>query len=787
MHSVVRVLAVAGLAAVSFTCADRTIAGGNRLAFLPIAPAWIEGPDGGPNIEIERVRGVLRSFGGTDSAVAEALVEGDSAVLEFLRVTVMGDSTQYGLAVQAFDSNEVLVFSSNDTIAVRPGENPPAAPEMQYVAPDASATSVEIQIAGTSAAATTLDWLGAKPGDLTCLHRVPDAAKTTSRQLTAIGRTASNAAVPNLRVGWTSLNENVATVTPEGVVTARCSNLTTKVVAKSFLDRTDTITINVVAPPFTLLMNPESVTLPRGTLDTLVAVVIDEEGNQSPAGSVTWTSSDPSKATVTGSPAGGIVTALRNGRVQITASSADRTTVGIVDVVRPQAASVTVIPAKDTLAFGQVRQFVARALDAAGNVIADAVDFQWTSSSTTHATVGATTGIVLAQSTATTTDATLTAAIDGKSGTAALKVVSNLPPGTLAGVVRDGSTDALLVGATVGIVGGASTTTDANGRFSLGGVAAGDDLSISKTGYTTITFFDAPAFPNTTIFVDDIPLPPAGGTGGITGKVINAITGTGVSGVTVSLYADLNSQPSPLRTSATPVATTTTASNGTYSFSGRAAGAYTLTAGGTGYATGIGVAVVVGGQPARNVADLILPPALNTNGLYVVLTWGASGTNVPADLDLHITGPLSSTDTSRFQVHSGNRARVSGTDTIATLDIADATGPGPEVASLRGAAPAGTYRFYVKNISHMASPGGKSLADSSDVRVDVFQGNRVIATFLPPAGDDGTVWEVFRFDGAKITPVGTITSPATPEVLPLRIPEGPLTPSGKTPIPVRRR
>src|SRR6185436_7741982 len=200
MHSVVRVLAVAGLAAVSFTCADQSISGGNKLAYLPIAPAWLTAPDGGPDIDIERVRGVLRSFGGTDSAVAEALVEGDSAVREFLRVTVLGDSTSYGLAIQAFDSNDVVVFSGTDTVAVRPGENPPAAPEMQYTAPDATATTVEIQVAGASATATTLDWLGAKPGDLTCLHRIPDATKTTSRQLTAIGRTAANAAVPNLRV-----------------------------------------------------------------------------------------------------------------------------------------------------------------------------------------------------------------------------------------------------------------------------------------------------------------------------------------------------------------------------------------------------------------------------------------------------------------------------------------------------------------------------------------------------------------------------------------------------------
>jgi hypothetical protein len=50
------------------------------------------------------------------------------------------------------------------------------------------------------------------------------------------------------------------------------------------------------------------------------------------------------------------------------------------------------------------------------------------------------------------------------------------------------------------------------------------------------------------------------------------------------------------------------------------------------------------------------------------------------------------------------------------------------------------------------------------------------------------VWEVFRFDGAKITPVGSITDGGgTPNALPMRIPETPMAPGTKAPIPVRRR
>lgn len=788
MHSVVRVLAVAGLAAVSLTCADRSVSGlRGKLAFLPIAPAWIQGPDGGPNIEVELVRGVLRTSGGTDSLVTEGNVEGDSAVLEFIGVSVTGDSTNYTLGVQAYDTAGVLVFTATDTIAVKPGDNAPATPDVQYAAPDASVTSVDIQAFGVSKTTQNLQWAGARSGS-SCLSQKNPASTTDtiSAPLTVVGKNALGAIVPNTRIGWKSLDESVATVDEAGLVRSRCARKATKVVATHFLGHTDTITVDVFAPPFTLLMSPETATLARGSSQQFQAVVIDENGNQSAASSIQWTSSDPTRATVNGS---GLVTALRNGRVQISATADGRITIANIDVVRPQAAAVKIIPQKDTLAIGQVRQFIARALDAAGNVIADAANFQWSSSNTAIASIDAASGAATAKTVG--PEITISASLDGQTGNGALKVETNLPPGTIAGVVRDGATDAVVASAKVRVVGGDSVFTDGTGRFSLPGVRQGDDLEISKTGtHTSITFFDAPAFPNQTIFVDDIPLPPTGANSGMTGKVLNAINGSGVQGIRVRLYQNLNSQPSPIRTTATAIDSTTTSSGGTFSFSNKAVGAYTVTASGSGYGSSVGYGVVVAGQN-KAMSDVFLPPTAPSAGaLYVVMTWGAAGgTNVPADLDLYVTGPAptSATDTvTRFQVHSGNRARVVGVDTVATIDVADNTGPGPEIASVRTAAGPGNYRFYVRNISHASAPTGKSLADSSDVRVDVFQGDRVIATFLPPAGQAGTVWEVFRFDGARLVPVGVMSGPAAGATLP-RIVETPATPTNRPEIPVRRR
>ena len=777
MHSVARVLAVAGLAAVAFSCADQSVSGLRaRMALVAINPAFITAPDGGPDIEVERIRGVLRNASGTDSAVAEGSVQGDSAILEFLRVGVTGDSTAYNLGVQAFDPNDVLVFEGEQTIQVKPGENPPATPNMTYVAPDTGARTLEIRIGTSSATATNLRWQGAITGNTSCINRVPEANPVTQVQLSVVGKTEAGTDVQGVRVGWTSLDTSVATVDENGLVHSRCSNKTTNVIARSFLDRADTIAINVTAPPFTLRMNPEAASVQRGATRQLDARVIDENGNESSATGITWTSSDPSKATVSST---GLVTAIRNGRIQVTASAGDRSTVAIIDVVRPTAASVKVIPQKDTAAVRSLRQFAAVAFDAAGKVIADATEFIWDPSNPTIATVNAK-GLV---TTGTTPDATvlLKASIDGKFGVGELRVLSALNPGTLKGVVNDGGTETPLSGATVAIQGGASVPTDASGRFVLTGVKQGDTLIVSKSGtHVPIKFFDAPAFPDQIIYVDDIPLPPIGSgtSGSISGKVINALNSQTIRGIVVRAYRELNSAPRD--GIGTPVKTDTTDDSGVYSFN-LEPGAYTFVASGAGYSQSVGIGVVIAGQ-GRLTGDIILPPTAPNSGLYFVLTWRGPGTNVPADLDLHITGPNSTVDeTSRFQVHSGNRAYVSG-DTVASIDVADNTGPGAEVGSVRPGGIPGIYRVYVKNVG--GSGSSRALADSADARVDVFKDNRLIGTFVPTSGAAGNLWEVFWFDGARVTPKGDVLDSATPNVLQSAITE---TPMQRSPRPRQRQ
>jgi len=175
---------------------------------------------------------------------------------------------------------------------------------------------------------------------------------------------------------------------------------------------------------------------------------------------------------------------------------------------------------------------------------------------------------------------------------------------------------------------------------------------------------------------------------------------------------------------------------------------------------------VVGGQ-TKVLNDVLLPPAAIFGGLYIVLTWSDCAiTNVPCDLNAHLTGPKIAPDTvpPRFQVFAGNTKYIVGTDTVAVLDLSDNNSRGPEILSIRPAAPAGTYKFYVHNAS-LGTGSNKALADSAQARVDVYQDSRLIGTFFPPAGVSGNVWNVFDYDGARLIPTGTITNEGAPTVL----------------------
>ncbi|MEX2153195.1 MAG: Ig-like domain-containing protein [Gemmatimonadaceae bacterium] len=736
-----RSLAVAGMAAVSLSCADQSVGlkrGG--FASLPIAPVFLTAPSGGPKIEISKIRGVLKRQNATDSSVAEASVEGDSAILEFEGVTVTGDSTKYELGVKAFDANNVVVFEGLDTVNVKPGDNAPAAPELEYTAPDVTVTSIEIHVGGEAASTTDLQWAGAAPGNTSCLNRAPSESAVTQVQLSVVGRNAAEQIVPNVRVGWTTLDSSVVTVDEFGLAKARCSNKFTDVVARTFLDKSATIKVTVTAPPFTLLMDPETAEVPRGDTKQMNAIVVDENGNATEATAVSWHASDTSRATVSGT---GLVTGISNGRVVITASSGDRSTVGIVQVVRPVASRVVISPETDVLNTGQRRVYHAVAFDRNDASIPDASGFAWASTNPSIASVTSS-GSVQGVSEGT---AKIIVALDGKKDTANVTVTTSTTGAATGKMVQaDGTTPIAGVSVTSQ---GTTSTSVTDGTFTTPQLTPPVTLDFSMTGYVSFSYFNAPFLLGQTVDLGRIPMAPVGGAGTISGIVVNALDDAAVSGADVKVFAGINApDANPI------VASGVTDANGNFTLPSVPAGTYTVFVGKSDFSRNQKSTVVV--NAATSNVRVPLSPVLTGTNLRIVLSWGdCANVNVPCDLDSHLTGPASAPDTGRFHVAFFNDVYFSSPDTVAVLDNDAVDGLGPETITLRQKA-SGVYKYYVHNFSDGADGTSTRLSSSAQARVDVYQGANLVAVFFPPSGQPGTLWAVFQVEGTTITPVNQI-------------------------------
>ncbi|MQA92732.1 MAG: hypothetical protein GEU90_21330 [Gemmatimonas sp.] len=171
---------------------------------------------------------------------------------------------------------------------------------------------------------------------------------------------------------------------------------------------------------------PSTATIALGATSQLTASVLDSLGNILSGKTVTWSSSNTAVATVS---SGGVVTAQGVGSASITArvdgesSSASITVQAEGD---PTVASVTVSPSSASVSVGGSRQLTATAWDADGNAI-PGKDFTWSTSNNSVAAVSLL-GLVTGQAAGT---VTVTAAVDGESGSVSISVTGASGGGSL--------------------------------------------------------------------------------------------------------------------------------------------------------------------------------------------------------------------------------------------------------------------------------------------------------------------------------------------------------------------
>ena len=296
------------------------------------------------------------------------------------------------------------------------------APGVATVAQDGTVTAVA---PGTSVVTATSE---GKSGTATVtVMAVPVASVSVSptsasltiggtQQITATPRDAQGNALTGRTVTWQSANPSVATVTQAGLITAVGVGNTT--VTATSEGKVGTVTVAVAAPPVgSVAVTPSSASVNVAFTTTLTATVRDANGAVMSGAAVTWSTDQPSVASVTQA---GVVTGMSPGTATITATSGGKSGTATITVSLAPVASVTLSPSQLNLRDRDNQRtgtLTATLRDANGNILTGRT-VTWSSSNTNVATVTQS-GVVTAQNRG---NATITATSEGKSGTATVVV-----------------------------------------------------------------------------------------------------------------------------------------------------------------------------------------------------------------------------------------------------------------------------------------------------------------------------------------------------------------------------
>ena len=236
-----------------------------------------------------------------------------------------------------------------------------------------------------------------------------------TEQLQATTKDESGNTLTGRAVAWSSSDEGVATVSATGLVTAVAAGSAT--ITATSEGQSGTAAVTVSAPPVaTVSVAPTPAEVIVGRTLQLQARVWDANGNELAGREVTWRSSDTKKATVGET---GLVAAVAEGDVVVTATSEGKNGRAEVTVRRAAVASIALAPNEWTLVEGQTVDLVPTLRDDLGNELdSDGRDVDWTSSDAGVATVNDD-GRVRGRGPG---SATITATSEGRSATAAITV-----------------------------------------------------------------------------------------------------------------------------------------------------------------------------------------------------------------------------------------------------------------------------------------------------------------------------------------------------------------------------
>jgi len=263
-------------------------------------------------------------------------------------------------------------------------------------------------------------------------------------------------------VTWSSSAPTIGTISntsgSNGLFTAGATpNATTNIQAQfgSIMSNVVPMTVNNALGLLSLSISPASQQIPMGGIQTFTVTAYYGNNTSAPvpAGSVTWTSSNPAVAQA---PTTGMATGLAAGLTNITATYMGKSVTAELSVNTATLTKLTVAPVSSTTTVyaGQTQQFTATGTFSDNSTEDLTNDVKWTSSDTTVATIGLASG--LAQGIAN-PNLPLTATITATSGAISDSSTLTVDPPALTGILLSGGVQSIAQNATA--TGNAFTAT----------------------------------------------------------------------------------------------------------------------------------------------------------------------------------------------------------------------------------------------------------------------------------------------------------------------------------------
>lgn len=217
----------------------------------------------------------------------------------------------------------------------------------------------------------------------------------------------------------------------------------------------------------------------------------------------------------------------------------------------------------------------------------------------------------------------------------------------------------------------------------------------------------------------------------VDGVIINAVTGKGLDG------AELSFEPKERGLDSVQTETDRTGSFSTELEPGN----YEVEVSKDGFITDSFELEVEENTPVSGIS-FPLSPELAMGEIRIVLTWNA----YPSDLDSHLSGRTPSGR--NFELYFGRRDISDGNTPVASLDVDETGGFGPETTTIYVD---GDYHFWVEDFTHTGEMSG------SGAQVKVYLSDQGAPEVFDVPSGSGNVWDVFTIENGTIRPINKIT------------------------------